>query len=88
MKVDYSKTFKKQYQRLRENEKNRVKRSVYEFLEKYPNLSSSLRNHNLSGKYAGFSSISAGDDLRIHYYIDNDEVMLCVALGTHSELYE
>ena len=46
-----------------------------------------LRNHALTGEYRGQRSVSAGGDLRL-YYIELDEnVVLFVAVGTHSQLY-
>jgi addiction module RelE/StbE family toxin len=47
----------------------------------------SLRNHALSGKYAGFRSIDVTEDWRALYREEPDR-MKFVALGTHKQLYE
>jgi len=46
-----------------------------------------LRNHPLTGKYAGFQSINVTEDWRALYREEPERIMF-VALGTHEQLYE
>ena len=46
-----------------------------------------LRNHSLSGKWKGHNSIDITGDIRAIYY-EHEGVVVFVAIGTHSELYE
>jgi addiction module RelE/StbE family toxin len=46
-----------------------------------------LRNHPLTGKYAGFQSIDVAEDWRA-LYREEPELIKFVALGTHEQLYE
>lgn len=48
----------------------------------------SLRNHALTGEWAGYRSISAGGDLRLHFEVLDGNVVYFVAVGTHSQLYK
>ena len=45
-----------------------------------------LRNHALTGKYAGFHSIDVTEDWRAIYRIEGKQIIF-VDLGTHEELY-
>jgi addiction module RelE/StbE family toxin len=46
-----------------------------------------LRNHPLSGKYAGFRSIDVTEDWRAIYREEHERIKF-VVLGTHEQLYE
>jgi addiction module RelE/StbE family toxin len=46
----------------------------------------SLRNHPLSGKYAGFRSIDVTGDWRAIYREKEDRIKF-IAIGTHEKLY-
>lgn len=48
----------------------------------------SLRNHELTGEWSGYHSISADDDLRVHFKMVDDHTLLLVAVGTHRQLYK
>ncbi len=60
-------------------------REVYKMFSENPNHPA-LRNHTLSGKYAGFRSIDVTDDWRA-IYREKPERIKFVALGTHPQLY-
>jgi len=45
-----------------------------------------LRNHPLTGKYAGFRSIDVTEDWRALYREEKERIMFA-DLGTHEELY-
>lgn len=45
-----------------------------------------LHNHNLKGELTGLKSFNVTGDVRVHYRKDNNNLIL-VNIGTHSELY-
>ena len=85
MEVVFSKSFKKEYQKLPEKLCNRVDERIALFL--VDPFDVSLRNHELKGKLKGYRSINIAGDLRAHYYLLRKNSALFVKLGTHSELY-
>jgi addiction module RelE/StbE family toxin len=46
-----------------------------------------LRNHALSGKYAGSRSIDITGDWRVVYELVADDEAMFMDIGTHSQLY-
>ena len=87
MKIELTKNFEKQFAKLRRNEQLRVLDCIREF-ERNPDAPS-LRRHALKGKYRRFKSLSAGGDLRLHYYEKDDNVtFVFVSVGSHSQLYK
>jgi addiction module RelE/StbE family toxin len=86
MKVVYRKSFTDQFTKLSKPQKQLVKDAIELFLE--DPLHESLRNHSLKGGWAKYRSISADDDLRLHYRAISKDVVLFVAVGTHKELYK
>ena len=87
MRIEYHKNFTKQFEKLKRKEQARVVNSLKIF-EKEP-FAEELRNHQLKGNLSQFRSISAGGDLRLHYYEKEPEhiVVVFVAVGSHSQLY-
>jgi addiction module RelE/StbE family toxin len=87
MKIKAHKLFDKQYSKLRKNEQDRVKNAIKTYLASPK--SRQLRIHELKGEWSGFSSMSAGGDIRIHFkIIDENTVLFMAALGSHSQLYK
>lgn len=86
MNVDFTKAFNKQFAKLPEKRQKKVRAAVALFLQDSTNAS--LRNHTLKGEWLGYRSISAGGDLRLHFKIVNQDTVLFVATGTHSQLYK
>jgi len=84
--IKKDKRFQKDYEKLQPNEKIRVKNCLLTFaINPY---TPSLRRHALKGEYLGYYSISAGGDLRLHYYEENDKItFVFVRVGSHSDLY-
>jgi addiction module RelE/StbE family toxin len=82
----YSKEFDKQFAGLSKTQKSNAIDAIELFLEK-PN-DASLRNHALSEKWYGYRSISADDDLRVHFKMIDNETVYFVAIGSHSQLYK
>lgn len=86
MKAEFHKVFDKQLAKLPKKRRDKVIDTVSLFLDSP--FDSALRNHALTGEWAGFRSISAGGDLRLHFEILDDEIAYFVAVGTHSQLYK
>lgn len=86
MKLELTKNFAKEYSKLPRKSQEKVDAALKLFLEnKYNPI---LRNHALQGNYKGFSSISAGGDIRIHYFEKDDRItVVLVRVGSHSRLY-
>lgn len=62
--------------------------SVIDLLCSQQPLPPSLRDHPLSGNYAGFRDCHVEPDLVLIYRIVKDQLQLvCVRLGTHSDLF-
>lgn len=86
MKIKYSKDFKKQYSKLRLNEKRRIKKALRLFKIDYSN--STLRNHVLKGSMKDKRSISAGGDLRLIFQeYENYTLVLFLKVGSHNQVY-
>ncbi|MCL2682263.1 MAG: type II toxin-antitoxin system mRNA interferase toxin, RelE/StbE family [Bacteroidales bacterium] len=88
MKIEYHKSFTKQFANLQRKEQLRTLETLKLF-EKEP-FSGSLRNHRLKGSLSQFRSISAGGNIRLHYYEKepNHIIVVFVAIGSHSQLYK
>lgn len=86
MIIDFHKSFHKQAAILKPAQKNRLKNALLKFEDQpyHPDL----YNHPLTGEWQGFRSISFGGDWRAHYKIIDDDTVLFVAVGTHSQLYK
>lgn len=85
MKYRFHNHFKKAYSKLPEKIKKSVGSKLVLF-SKDPS-EASLNNHPLLGKYNRYRSINiTGDYHAIYRYLNEDEVIF-VKLGTHSELY-
>ena len=86
MKLEFTKEYRKQFEKLRKNEKIRVQASLREF-EINPDQPA-LRRHALKGEYLGYQSINAGGDLRLLYFEKDDNItFVFVNVGSHSQLY-
>ncbi len=86
MNILFHRSFRKDFERLphKQREKFKERVALYEVNSAHP----LLRLHALSGKYQGCWSIDVTGDVRaIYEYIPEDDVVLFVRIGTHSELY-
>ena len=85
MQVRYLKSFQQQTMKLQPAQTKRLKAALraFEVEPNHPNL----YNHPLKGEWAGYHSIAFGGDWRAHYKIV-DDVIIFVAVGTHSQLYK
>ncbi len=85
MIIKLHKDFEKQLAKLPERRNDRVVNALDVFLDEP--MEPSLRNHALTGEWAGHRSISAGGNLRMHFKVIDQNTVLFVAVGTHSQLY-
>jgi len=85
MKITLHKDFKKQYQKLRVNEKKKFKERRDLFL--LDEFNPILNNHALKGKYLGYRSINITGDLRVIFTKNQGEVLF-VTIDSHSNLYK
>ncbi len=85
MKIYFHKNFEKQFKKLRQNEKKKLRARLELFLENPFNPL--LNNHSLRGKYTDYRSINITGDLRAVYKYLNDNEAIFVAVDTHSNFY-
>lgn len=85
MKIEYSRRFIKQFQKLRPAERDRFEKRL--LLWQVDPGHSSLHVHQLQGKFKGFYSLNVGGDLRAIYKLLGSQMVLFDLIGTHSELY-
>lgn len=88
MRIQFHKNFKKQYEKLKENERKKAKERLALFSKDEFNLL--LNNHPLKGYYKGYRSINIAGDLRAIYKraTKNARIVIFVAIDTHSNLYK
>ena len=85
MNILTEKKFNKAYCKLPESIKAKFKARISLFLvDEFHPL---LENHALAGKYEGFRSINITGDFRAIYYLANQDIVIFVNIGTHSQLY-
>ena len=86
MQVDFTKAFDKQFAKLPLKRQEKARETIALYLQ---NVSApSLRLHVLKGEWLGYQSISAGGDLRLHFKMVEQDTILFVAVGSHSQLYK
>jgi addiction module RelE/StbE family toxin len=86
MKVKFQKSFTNQFKKLSKTQKQLVTNTIELFTE--APMHNALRNHPLKDRWLNYRSITAADDLRLHYRVINEDTALFVAIGTHDELYK
>jgi len=86
MKINFSKLFIKQYKRCNAKTQEKIDTHIELFVH-HPGARK-LRRHALAGEWSGYHSISAGGNLRVHFRVIDNETILFVAVGTHSQLYK
>lgn len=85
MIIGFHKDFKRQFQKLSINDRDRFKERLRIFKENiYDAL---LYNHPLRGKYAGCRSINVAGDLRAIYKMVKKEIFVFITIDTHGNLY-
>ncbi len=86
MRTDFTKNFRKQYQKLPKKVQTQFTERLRLFIEDQGNPL--LKVHSLMGDYRGCSSINVTGDIRAVFKVQAGQVALFVAIGSHSELYE
>ena len=84
MKVEFHRTFVKQYDRLPVKVQLRFKERLKLFVA--DNRQEPLRDHPLTGEWLGHRSINVTGDFRAIYKLV-DETAVFAAIGSHSQLY-
>ena len=84
--VKLHKDFEKQLAKLPKKRRDKVIDTIGLFLDEP--MEPSLRNHALTSEWLGYRSISAGGDFRLHFRVIDQNNVLFVAVGTHSQLYK
>ena len=89
MKVRFSNSFRKQYNR----SPNKIQKAFDDRLKLFlqDSFNPKLRNHQLTGKFRNCRSINITGDWRTLYStnkINKENVVIFEALGTHSQLYK
>lgn len=85
MRIEYSKTFKKQFAKLSPKVRQQFKRRQRLWLDEPYNPQ--LHLHMLTGEYAGHYSINITGDIRALYKKVNDAYVIYGFIGTHRQLY-
>ncbi|MFH1412577.1 MAG: type II toxin-antitoxin system mRNA interferase toxin, RelE/StbE family [bacterium] len=85
MKISFHKNFKKQSQKLKKREQEKIQERLGLFLENP--FDPQLNNHPLKGKYTDYRSINITGDLRAVYKFINENECIFVAVDSHSNLY-
>lgn len=85
MNIDYSKSFDRQFAKLSRRQKQLAMDAIELFIDSP--FDDSLRNHPLKDRWVDYRSITADDDLRLHFRVINEDTSLFVAVGTHDKLY-
>jgi len=89
MKVRFSNSFRKQYDR----SPNKIQKAFDDRLKLFlqDSFSPKLRNHQLTGKFKNYRSINITGDWRALYSsnkINKENVVIFETLGAHSQLYK
>lgn len=89
MQVKFNRGFAKQYDKSPNKIKTAFNKRLHIFLQNQNHQL--LNNHYLIGKWLGYKSINITGDWRAIYqeFIrDNENLIIFIALGTHSQLYK
>lgn len=86
MRIAKAKRFEKQYKKLSLKIKKQFADRLKLFLddERHP----LLNVHSLKGEYTGLWSFTVTADTRVVFDDSHEAVLILVAIGSHSELYE
>ena len=86
MKPEYTKNFRKQFDKLSIKIQDKFEEKLDLFLQNMFHLL--LNNHSLSGEYEGCRSINITGEIRAIFYVKSDSNIVFINIGSHSELYE
>ncbi len=86
MRIRYQQSFIGQFSKLTKSQKQLAKDAIELFADNP--MHESLRNHPLLDKWSKYRSITADDDLRLHFRNLDNDVVLFVAVGNNEQLYK
>lgn len=85
MQFSSSKGFKKNFKKMPAKIKQQFKQKIIIFLvDEYHSV---LNNHKLAGEYGDYRSINVTGDYRAIYKKLDQDTVLFIDIGTHSQLY-
>ena len=88
MQLFRTKTFKKDYRKLKITDKQYAKYiKCLSLLLEGESLPLEARDHSLLGKHSGFREFHIGGDLLVVYCIEDDIIRL-TRISTHSQIFE
>jgi mRNA interferase YafQ len=88
MRLFRTRTFKKDYRKLKLTDKQYTRYIKYlSLLLEEKNLPLEARDHNLIGNYSGFREFHIGGDMLIVYCIA-DNIIRLTRIGTHSQIFK
>ena len=88
MKLFRTKTFKKEYTKVKMTDTQYVKYLKYlVLLLEEDTLPPESKDHSLNGEYVGFREFHLAGDLLIIYMIE-DDILRMARIGTHSQLFK
>jgi len=85
MKVKFHRNFEKLYDKLPDKIQKRFEERLIIFVGNPSDPT--LRDHSLTGEWQGCRSINITGDYRALYEAQDEETIIFVAIGTHSQLY-
>lgn len=85
MRIESHRNFEKRWAKLTKPQQTRAAAAIRLFVD--DPSASQLRLHQLKGEGYPQYSISAGGDLRIHFAKVEDNHIVLMAIGSHSQLY-
>ncbi len=85
MRIAKGKQFERQYKKLPPKTQKQFADRLKLYLENKNH--SLLHVHSLKGKYTGLWSFNVTADIRVIFDDSYDEVLILIAIGSHSELY-
>lgn len=88
LKIKQTKQFKKSFKRVAKQGKDMEKLfTIVELLVKQAELPSSLKDHELKGRWKGIRELHIEPDWLLAYQVKNDElVLLLIDTGSHAQM--
>ena len=87
--IKFTSQFKKDVKRAKRQNKNiDLMFSIIEKLANNEKIDKKYKVHKLSGKLAGIMECHIEPDFLLEYqYFDNELILMCIRVGSHSELF-
>lgn len=86
LRIKFSKTFKRSYKKISDDDKAVFIRVLHKLCNGEP-LEAKYKDHALKGKYANYKECHLKPDLLLIYKIlENELVLQCINIGSHSKL--